>query len=113
METYGYRVWKAESAQEALELWRTHAAEVDLLLTDLVMPGALTGRELAARLCQEKPQLNVIFMSGYSPEAGGGKTDFVSRLNARFLPKPCASRTLLEAVRSCLDDPATPRPPKP
>jgi CheY-like chemotaxis protein len=77
---------------------------VDLLLSDLVLPGALTGRELAMRLRQEKPQLKVIFMSGYSPEAGGGKTDFVSRLNARFLPKPCATRTILEAVRSCLDE---------
>jgi CheY-like chemotaxis protein len=103
LEAQGYRVWKAESAQEALELWRIHAAEVDLLLTDLVMPGALTGRELAERLRQEKPQLKIIFMSGYSPEDGGGKTDFLYRLNACFLPKPWATRTILEAVRSCLD----------
>jgi FixJ family two-component response regulator len=86
---------------------------VDLLLSDLVMPGSLSGRELAERLRQEKPQLKVIFMSGYSPEAGGGNTDFVSQLNAGFLPKPCASRTILEAVRNCLDEPATPRPGKP
>ena len=84
LETAGYRVWKAESAEEALELWLAHAAEVDLLLTDLVMPGTLTGRELAERLHQEKPRLKVIFMSGYSPEAAGGNTDFVSRLNASF-----------------------------
>jgi PAS domain S-box-containing protein len=112
LETHGYSVWKAPSAQEALELWRTHAAEVDLLLTDLVMPGAPTGRELAERLQREKPQLKVIFMSGYSPEAGGGKTEFISRLRAGFLPKPCASRTLLETVRSCLDEHATPKPGK-
>jgi CheY-like chemotaxis protein len=113
LETNGYRVWKVASAQEALELWRAHASEVDLLLSDLVLPGPLTGRELAERLRQEKPQLKVIFMSGYSPEAGGGKTDFVCRLNARFLPKPCATHTILEAVRSCLDDPATPKSAKP
>jgi len=113
LETQGYRVWKAESAQKALQIWRAHAAEVDLLLSDLVMPGSLSGRELAERLRQEKPQLKVIFMSGYSPEAGGGKTDFVYRLNARFLAKPCATRTILEAIRSCLDDPATPKTRKP
>jgi CheY-like chemotaxis protein len=113
LETHGYRVWKAESAQAALELWSTHAAEVDLLLTDVVMPGTLTGRQLAERLLQEKPRLKIILMSGYSPEAGGGKTDFVYRLKAHFLPKPCASHTLLETVRNCLDDQATPKSPEP
>jgi PAS domain S-box-containing protein len=104
LETQGYRVWKAESAPEALVLWRDHASEVDLLLADLVLPGSLSGRGLAERLRQEKPELKVIFMSGYSPEAGGGKTDFVFRLKARFLAKPCATGTILEAVRSCLDE---------
>jgi two-component system cell cycle sensor histidine kinase/response regulator CckA len=107
LETQGYRVWKAESAQEALELWRAHASEVDLLLSDLVLPDSLSGRELGERLQREKPQLKVIFMSGYSPEAGGGNTDFVYRLKARFLAKPCATRTILEAVRSCLDEKAS------
>jgi hypothetical protein len=68
---------------------------------------------LAERLRQDKPQLKVIFMSGYSPEAGGGKTDFVYRLKARFLAKPCATRTILEAVRGCLDEPAKPKPGNP
>jgi PAS domain S-box-containing protein len=113
LETQGYRVWKAESAQEALELWRDHASEVDVLLSDLVLPGSLSGRELAERLQREKPGLKVIFMSGYSPEAGGGKTDFIYRLKARFLAKPCASHTILEMVRSCLDDHATPKSAKP
>ena len=84
LETHGYRVWKAESAQEALELWRAHASEVDLLLSDLVLPDSLSG-----------------------------KTDFVHRLNAPFLAKPCASHTILEAVRGCLDEPAKPKPGNP
>jgi PAS domain S-box-containing protein len=107
LEAQGYRVWKAESATEALELWRDHASEVDLLLTDLVLPGSLSGRRLAEQLQRERPRLKVIFMSGYSPEAGGGKTDFVYRLKARFLAKPCATGTILEAVRSCLDEKAS------
>ena len=105
LETYGYHVWTAESAQEALEIWREHACEVSLLLTDVLMPGTLTGRELAEQLQKEKPQLKVIFLSGYSPDLAGGNTNFIDRLKARFLQKPCASRTILETVRSCLDNP--------
>ena len=86
LENAGYSVWKAASADEALDLWRTHASEVDLLLTDLVTPGTLTGRDLAVRLHREKPGIKVIFMSGYSPEVAG-KTEFFDRLNARFLQK--------------------------
>jgi two-component system cell cycle sensor histidine kinase/response regulator CckA len=103
LESHGYHVWKAESAQEALDIWRNHASEVNLLLTDVIMPGDLTGRELAERLHQEKPQLKIIFLSGYSVDVAGGKTDFVDRLKGRFLQKPCASRTILQTVRSCLD----------
>ena len=77
---------------------------MNLLLTDVIMPGDLTGGELAERLQQEKPQLKIVFLSGYSVDVAGGKTDFVQRLKGRFLQKPCASRTILETVRSCLDD---------
>ena len=104
LETFGYRVWKAASAREALKIWHAHAAEVELLLTDIMMPGSLTGRELAEQLCHEKPQLKVVFMSGYSADAARGETDFVHRLGGCFLQKPCASRTILETVRRCLDD---------
>ena len=108
LESAGYQVLKAATADEGLELWRTRESEVDLLLTDLLTPGTLTGRQLAERLQQEKPQLKVIFMSGYSPAAACGQTDFVYRKKAPFLQKPCGSRTVLERVRSCLDDQTTP-----
>ena len=110
LETFGYRVWKAASAQEALKIWHAHAAEVELLLTDIMMPGSLTGRELAEQLCHENPQLKVVFMSGYSADAARGETDFVHRLGGCFLQKPCASRTILETVRRCLDDNAPVNP---
>ena len=110
LETFGYRVWKAESASEALEIWRAHASEVSLLLTDIVMPGSLTGRELAERLHQENPRLKVIFMSGYSADVAGGDTGFIGRIGGCFLQKPCASRTILETVRRCLDENAIPQP---
>ncbi len=112
----GYRVWTAASAEEALDIWRAHASEIDLLLTDLVMPGTLSGRELAERLQSEKPLLKVIFASGYSPDIAGSNTDFIRRLKAHFLPKPCPSHLILQTVRSCLDADTRPKagaPPDP
>ena len=106
LESVGYRVWTAESAEAALEIWRAHAADVSLLLTDILMPGSLTGRELAERLHQDHPGLKVIFMSGYSADIVGGDTDFIKRLGGCFLQKPCPSRTILETIRKCLDESA-------
>ena len=82
LETFGYRVWKAESAHEALEIWHEHASEVDLLLTDILMPGNLTGRELAERLRQENPRLKIVFMSGYSAGVGGSDLDLAAEMGA-------------------------------
>jgi len=72
------------------------------------MPGSLTGRELAERLFREKPELKVIFTSGYSSGFGGGSGDFISRVNGCFLQKPCPAWTILETVRRRLDEDATP-----
>jgi signal transduction histidine kinase/ActR/RegA family two-component response regulator len=104
LEKLGYRVWTAESADEALEIWRAHVAEVNLLLTDIRMPGKLTGLELAEQLHREDPGLKVIFMSGYSADIAAGDTDILGRLGGCFLEKPCAARTILETVRRCLDE---------
>jgi len=109
LKKFGYRVWEAGSAQEALDIWRAHASEIDMLLTDNIMPGGITGRELAEQLHQENPQLKIIFISGYSINGSGGKDDFVGRVGGRFLQKPCASRTMLKTIRSCLDEIAAPK----
>jgi len=100
---YGYTVWEAPSARVALELWRSHAQEVDLLLTDVVMPDGMTGRDLAERLWKERPDLKVIFTSGYASEVAGQDTEFVKRSRGHFLQKPYSIRTLLEHVRAYLD----------
>ncbi len=105
LETSGYRVWKAASGQEALQIWRAQAPQIDLLLTDLIMPDSITGRELAAQLQAQEPALKIIFMSGYSSEIAGGNAECLKPLNDRFLQKPCSSRTILEAVRHSLDGP--------
>jgi len=98
----GYRVLTASSAVEALQIWNEHNAEIDLLLTDIVMPGGMTGRQLAEQLQPRDPNLKVIFTSGYSPEAVAG--DFALQEGINFLPKPYHPRTLVQMVRNCLDE---------
>jgi two-component system, cell cycle sensor histidine kinase and response regulator CckA len=89
---------------QALELWRRHPAEIHLLVTDMVMPDGITGRELAERLLAEKPGLKVLFISGYTPDVAGRDTEFIQRSKSRFLQKPYPSNLLLETVRQCLDE---------
>ena len=101
LERLGYRVLGAANGAEALALWEAHRAEIALLLTDMVMPGGITGLELAERLRGANPGLPVIVSSGYSLE-----TDRLSRAQEEgvlFLAKPYEMRRLAEAVRQCLD----------
>jgi nitrogen fixation negative regulator NifL len=104
LENFGYSVQVAASGPEALEVWYEHRAEVDLLITDLVMPQGMSGRDLAERLLELRPTLKIIFMSGYSGDVLGQKSDFFIRTKSHFLQKPCPARALLEAVRNCLDE---------
>ncbi|MBI2926819.1 MAG: PAS domain S-box protein [Verrucomicrobia bacterium] len=101
LERLGYHILEADSGPAALEVWRSQAADIALVLTDLVMPGGLTGFDLAEQLRADHPQLKAIFVSGYSQEAlaqaslvGSGR---------HFLQKPFAAWQLAEAVRNCLD----------
>jgi len=73
---------------------------VDLLLTDMVMPEGVSGRELADQLKSRKPALKVIFTSGYSPEFVG---DLPKLRDVLFLPKPYPPQQLARVVRECLD----------
>ena len=97
----GYQVIEAEHGAKALEAWAQHAGKIKLLLTDVVMPGGISGVDLALRLRQEQPGLRVIYMSGYSPEMAG--KSFALREGVNFLPKPFDMATLTRVVRSSLD----------
>jgi two-component system, cell cycle sensor histidine kinase and response regulator CckA len=97
----GYQVLEAANGMEALWVWSGHHAPIHLLLTDMVMPHGMTGRELAVELQQRNPQLKVIFTSGYSAELASGEMKLQEGEN--FLPKPWAPQQLLEVVRRCLD----------
>ena len=107
LENYQYRVLDAGSGVEALRIWDEKDGKFDLLLTDLVMPEGVTGRELAAQLKNRNPQLKIIFTSGCSAEALG--KDFPQG-DTTFLPKPYLPSQLAQFVRKCLDDSAKPRP---
>jgi PAS domain S-box-containing protein len=101
LRKYGYRVLSAGDGVEAIEIWRDHKDEIALLLTDLVMPNNINGRELAEKLCAERPDLKVIFTSGYSADIVG--RDFKLEPELNFLQKPYHPQTLALTVRRCLD----------
>jgi two-component system, cell cycle sensor histidine kinase and response regulator CckA len=98
---HGYNILQAESGRDALELWRVNKDKVDLLLTDLVMPDRMNGRELAEKLWAERPELKVIFTSGYSADVVG--KEFVLRRGLHYLQKPYHPKKLALIVRDCLD----------
>ena len=104
LESKGYTVREAANAREALELYHTQAGEIALLLTDVIMPGEVSGCDLADRLWGQRPGLKVIFMSGYSADVMGKNTEFIRRPGSYFLQKPSSARILLETVRHCLDE---------
>ena len=98
----GYHMLEAANANEALDVWKQHRDEIKLLLTDLVMPGGMTGMDLGGRLLKENPKLKVIYISGYSAEIAG--RDFPLKEGVDFLTKPFASRKLAQTVRNSLDN---------
>jgi PAS domain S-box-containing protein len=97
----GYVVLEAASGDEALKVWAEHASEVALLLTDLVMPGSVNGRQLARRLRKQEPKLRVIYSSGYSAEIAGQEIKLSP--GEHFMQKPINTAELLKTIRNCLD----------
>lgn len=98
---YGYRVLEARNGVEALEVWRQHSSEVDLLLTDIIMPEGISGGKLSQLLLAEKPGLKVIYMSGYPGEVAGSGLNLTE--GRKFLQKPFAPSKLVQMVRESLN----------
>ncbi len=103
LEKCGYTVLAARSGVHALELWPKIRDRVKLVLTDIVMPGGITGRELADRLVADAPALRVLYTSGYNTLQVGSGEPLVGGEN--FLPKPYQPDQLARIVRSALDRP--------
>jgi CheY-like chemotaxis protein len=96
----GYHVLEAGDGESALTLARSHLAPIDLLLTDVVMPG-MDGAKLAEKLRQERPSIAVLFASGYD-DSRIGKAGILPD-HVDFLAKPYDLRTLGRRVREVID----------
>ena len=91
-----FKVLTAASAEDAMRVWQDHLSEIDLLITDIVMPG-MNGKDLATHLRMERPSLKVIFMSGYLPEEVAEEA-----LDGIFFKKPFHPAELLVAIQQSL-----------
>jgi CheY-like chemotaxis protein len=100
LERSGFEVLEAASGVDALALWDQDKPQVDLLLTDMVMPDGMSGRQLAERLKADNPELKVLYSSGYSTELLG--KDLELREGVNFLQKPYPPSKLLQTVRNAL-----------
>jgi PAS domain S-box-containing protein len=101
LERYGYKIFQADNGSGAIGVWEQHKNEIKLVLTDLVMPNNMNGRELAEKLWAQSPGLKVIFTSGYSADIVG--KDFKLEPDLNFLQKPYQPQTLALTIRRCLD----------
>jgi len=107
LQIYGYRVLEAGDGPEAILVWDQHAGEIDLLFTDMQMPGGMTGMDLFERLKQNKATLRGVISSGYSEMIVKLRERMIPGLT--FLPKPYNVKTLAGTVRTCLDQADPPR----
>lgn len=97
----GYSVIGTSGGEEALEVCRKAEQSIDLLLTDVIMPGML-GTELVGQVMTIRPELGVIFMSGYSHDVLAPEA-LVGQGGTAFVEKPFSSSELLQTVRGLLD----------
>jgi CheY-like chemotaxis protein len=102
LEAEGYRVLAAEDAERALALATAHTGPIALAITDVVMPG-MSGPVAAERLKLLRPEIRVLFMSGYTDEAIGDQG--VLDRDTHFIQKPFSGEALLRKVREVLEGP--------
>jgi two-component system, cell cycle sensor histidine kinase and response regulator CckA len=97
LRSAGYRVLSAQNSTEATDLHERHGDKIDLLISDVVLPGE-NGRELAGKLQERVPRMKVLFVTGYIEHMGTRPQKPMD-----CLAKPFSSRALLERVRQVLD----------
>jgi PAS domain S-box-containing protein len=100
LESAGYTVRTAQDGEEAWDLFREMGSEVDALVLDVVMP-RLGGLDLADRIRQERPDIPVVFVSGFDSDLATGRREPLS--GSLRLPKPYNANDLLQAIRQVLD----------
>jgi CheY-like chemotaxis protein len=97
LRSAAYRVLAARNAADAVRMYEARPAEVELLLSDVVLPGE-TGPAMALRLRREHPELKVLFVTGYAEQMG-----LLEGKQEEFLAKPFSAEALLRKVRQVLD----------
>lgn len=100
LTAHRYQVLEAANGHEALLMWKHHHQEIDLVLSDVVIPGPWSGVQLVTQMREEKPGLKVILTSGYTAELP--EVDASATSGVLYLPKPCPPETLLASIRECL-----------
>lgn len=95
----GYTVLEADCGETALELVEEHGKDIQLIVTDVIMPG-INGPEMIRRIRQNLPNIRVIFISGYAEDAFGD--EFEQEENFHFLPKPFTLKQLASAVKDVI-----------
>ncbi len=100
LQDLGYRLLQAQSGPHALDVWRQQGDAVDLLITDIVMPDGMNGVELAERLRRQRPELKVIYTSGYLADLS---REDISRHSDAYIAKPFSLIELARLVRRTLD----------
>ncbi|HXX19139.1 MAG TPA: response regulator [Candidatus Acidoferrum sp.] len=103
LELGGYQVLEAKDGVDALEISKRHDGPIDLLLTDVVMPG-MGGQALARELNRTRPEIRVIYMSGYTGQTVGSQGPIDP--GSDFLAKPFTRDALAKKIREALDRPA-------
>jgi PAS domain S-box-containing protein len=101
LQQLGYHVLDAANGDDALEIWKQHREEIQLVLTDMVMPGVINGKQLGEQLLKDNAKLKIIYASGYSADVAG--KDFPLEEGVNYLVKPFEMHKLAKTVRDSLD----------
>ena len=96
----GYAVEVAEHGPDALRLWQEQSGQFDLVISDMVMPGGITGLDLLHRFAEENPSVQTLLMSGYSTETA--ERTFLERTGRSVLSKPFSTSDFVRAVSEAL-----------
>jgi DNA-binding NtrC family response regulator len=100
MERAGYRVFAAQTAEEAVDLWKRYGWCIDLLLSDVFLPSQVTGNDLAELFLKQKPGLKVLLTSGFGSEVIPPQLS--ENMDTAFLQKPFDVTTVIQAVHQTL-----------
>jgi hypothetical protein len=106
LERFGYSVIEAAAGPSALELWRASRDEIDVVVTDVIMPDGMTGVDLARTIEREKENVPIIFISGYNNDLLDVGRDFPE--HGAYLPKPFPPLELAQLIRKRLDQRGSP-----